>query len=100
LYTVRGTSSIQIPLFLSSKRLLVLHQFLHRFLDILRLREDEVFKLRGVADKGVGCADAADGRVEEFEKLVGDTGGDLCSVAIRDRVFVSDDDTRSFLDGF
>src|SRR5204863_9751040 len=34
-------------------------------------------------------------------KLVGrESGGVLGAVAVRDRVFVSDDDARSFLDGF
>ncbi len=61
---------------------LVLHQLLHGFLNIIRLRQNEIFELRGVAYEGVGGADAADGGVEVFEKLVGDAGGDLGSVTV------------------
>src|SRR5688572_6410446 len=78
----------------------VLHQLRNRVFHILALRQDEVLQLRGVADEGVGGADAADGGVQVFEKLDRDAGGDLGTVAVRDRIFVSDDDARGFPDGF
>jgi hypothetical protein len=48
----------------------VFHQLTNGGLNILRLRKDEIFELRGVADKRVGGADAADGSVEVFEEVV------------------------------
>lgn len=61
---------------------LIFHQFLHGFFDIIRLRQDEIFELRGVADEGVDSADAADWGVEVFEKIVGDAGGNFGAVAV------------------
>ena len=46
---------------------LVLHQFLHRILDIFRLRQDEVLDLRSIRDKCIGRTDATDRSVEIFE---------------------------------
>ena len=48
----------------------IFHQFLHRVFDILALRKDEILQLRCITDEGVGGADAANGCVEVFEKLV------------------------------
>ena len=79
--------------------MLILNQFLNGSFYILALREDEILELRGVADEGVGRADACDGSVEVFEKFILDAGRDLGAVAVRDRIFVGDDDAGRFLDG-
>ena len=50
--------------------MLILNQFLNGSFDILALRQDEILELRGVTDEGVGRADACDGSVEVFEKLI------------------------------
>ncbi len=59
---------------------------------VVHLREDGVFELRGVGDEGVERGDAADGRVEVLEQLVGDARGDLGAEAVRARVLVRDDE--------
>ena len=50
--------------------------------DVVHLREDDVFELGGVGDEGVERGDAADGRVELFEQLLGDARGDLGAKAV------------------
>src|SRR5262245_7661731 len=58
------TSNLQL---MNNSSGLILHQFLYRLLDILRLRKDEVFEQRSVADKGVSGSDAADRCIKVFE---------------------------------
>ncbi len=60
---------------------LVFHQFSYSFLNIFDLRQNEIFDLRRVGDKRIGCADAFDGRVQKFKKFVGDSRCDFRALA-------------------
>src|SRR5205085_6659380 len=59
---------------------------------VFDLREDVVFNLRRVGDKGVERGDAADGRVQVFKQFVRDARGYFSTEAVCARVFVRDDD--------
>ena len=54
----------------ASKTGLILNQLLNGFFDIFGLRQDEILELRGVAYECIGCADATNGSVKIFEKVV------------------------------
>ena len=66
-------------------------QFGEGAVEVVHLREDVVFELRRVGDEGIERGDAADGRVEVLEQLLGDARGDLRPEAVRARVLVRDD---------
>src|SRR5579872_2738014 len=68
----------------------VLCEFLHGQEEVVGLREDRIFENRLIGNEYVFGGDAADGCVEVIEKLVGDTGRNLGSVAPTQRVFVGD----------
>src|SRR5579872_2730658 len=76
--------------FLSDARLSVFREFLHGQEEIVGLRKDRIFENRLIGNEYVFGGDAADGCVEVIEKLVGDTGRNLGSVAPTQRVFVGD----------
>ncbi len=59
--------------------------------NVLRLRQNRVFQLRLVGDKGVHRADAPHRRVKIVEQLIGDARGNLRAVAPAQHVFVRHD---------
>ena len=58
---------------------------------VRRLRQDDLFEIRAVGDRGVERGDAADRRVEVFEQLVGDARRQLGAEAAGQLILVRDD---------
>ena len=63
--------------------------------DIRGLRQDDLFQIRAVGNRGVERCDAADGRVEEFEEFVRDPRRQLGTEAAGQLILVRDDDAIS-----
>jgi hypothetical protein len=69
-------------------------------IDVLGLRQDDVFEDGLVGNEGVHGSDALDRRVEIVEQLVGDAGCNLGAVSPTEHVFMRYDHAAGLADGF
>src|SRR5215469_1258988 len=82
-----------------ANRALEFRQVLDSAVEVANLWKDGVFQQRLVGNIGVDRGDAANGRVEMLEKLIGDASCDFPAITPTEGIFVRDQDAVGFADG-